>query len=81
MTKKHFIKLVMSQGVQRNEANEIAERYNSRRFSYASAYINFIMKTRLKESFEILGEAVGNASDNLSRLICALKERNNKNEN
>ena len=80
MTKKHFIKLVMAQGVQRNEANEIAERYNSRRFSYASAYINFIMKTRLKESFEILGEVVCNAAENIRSLLCALKERSETNE-
>lgn len=79
MTKKRFIKLVMSQGVQRNEANEIAESYNSRGFSYVSAYRNFIIKTSLRESFEILGEVVGNAAEKLSRLICAFKERSENN--
>ena len=75
MTKKRFVKLIMSQGIQRNEANKIAESYNSRGFSYMSAYRNFLIKTSLRESFEIFGEVVHKAAENIRSLLCAFERR------
>ena len=38
MTKKRFIKLLMSQGIQRNSARAIAKSYNDRKIPYKKAY-------------------------------------------
>ena len=38
MTKKRFIKLLMSQGIQRNSARAIAKSYNDRKIPYKIAY-------------------------------------------
>lgn len=49
MTKKRFIKLLMSQGASRNEARMLAYWYNLRGISYADAY----SKERLRHSIHI----------------------------
>ena len=41
MTKKRFIKLLMSKGKSRNEARQMASCYNSRNISYARAYSTY----------------------------------------
>ncbi len=51
MTKKRFIKLVMSKGKGRNEAQKIASAYNSRRISYDKAYKIFRMFNCLAVTF------------------------------
>ena len=38
MTRKHFIKLLMSKGFSRNEAQHKADYYNSRNIPYERAY-------------------------------------------
>lgn len=49
MTRKRFIKLVMSKGKQRNEANKIANLYNARKIPYSRAYISFQVANNFAE--------------------------------
>ncbi len=73
MTKKRFVKLLMSHGVQRNEACKIAKTYNTQNISYASACIDYF----LKYSFKSIGEAFRRFSEELQDVIIsvgALKE-------
>lgn len=74
MSNKRFVKLLMSQGVQRNEAHEIAGRYNARSYAYADAIRDFLIKTSLKNSFANLGKAVHKAAEDMSRLSRAFEE-------
>lgn len=73
MTKKQFVKRLMSQGIQRNEACKIAKTYNTQNISYASAYIDYF----LKYSFKSIGETFRRFSEKLQEMaVCinALKE-------
>lgn len=49
MTRKRFIKLVMSKGKQRNEANKIAQSYNAKKIPYSRAYISFQVANNFAE--------------------------------
>ena len=49
MTRKRFIKLLMSKGYSRNEAVKIAADYNSRNIPYETAYIKEV--ARMSKSF------------------------------
>lgn len=51
MTKKRFIKLVMSKGKGRNEAQKIASEFNSRRTPYDKAYKIFRIFNCLEATF------------------------------
>lgn len=74
MTKKRFVKLLMSQGVQRNEAHEIAGRYNARSYAYADAFRDFVLKTSITKSFERLGGAMRKATIKIKYLAAAFEE-------
>ena len=74
MSNKRFVKLLMSQGIQRNEANEIAGRYNARSYAYADAIRDFLIKTSLKNSFANLGKAITKATDDIKALSRAFEE-------
>ena len=54
MTRKRFIKLLMSKGIQRNAAQEIAARYNSRNIPYAKAYKIFLISDSAKKGVAAL---------------------------
>ena len=62
MTRKRFVKLLMSQGITRNEANEKAKSYISNGFSYEKAYRNFLFVYGVKNGFKKLCEAFSVAS-------------------
>lgn len=89
MTKKRFIKLVMSSGRQRNEAQEIAKDYNLQGVSYAEAFENFLALNRLGYAFEFLGKCskaitatlvdCANAFNKFAELVCeATKQEHGK---
>lgn len=61
MTRKRFIKLVMSKGKQRNEANRIANLYNARNIPYHNAYISF----QISHGFNGLAKTVAKTSSHL----------------
>lgn len=54
MTRKKFIKLLMSAEVQRNEANEIARMYQRAGYSYVEAILHVIQ--RVIEAMEEVNE-------------------------
>ena len=81
MTRKRFIKLLMSRGLQRNEAQKKAEEYNSKNVSYSDAYMYFCVSAsfaNLGKSFNKFGEAIKQATAGLSKLAEALKKNKNK---
>lgn len=77
MTRKRFVKLLMSHGITRNEAQTIAKRCISQHLSYEQAYRNFLLKQSVINSFRRLGESfqVANVSfRTLTKSIEKLKE-------
>ena len=76
MTKKRFIKLLMSHGKQPREARMIALRYNARGMSYKKAYNFYYAETSLmrailkigKVSIK-LGDSITNAAQSLKKFI------------
>lgn len=81
MTRKRFIKLLMSKGVQRNKAQEIAALYNSRNIPYAKAYKIYLLSNSAKKAFEALGlhfkefaKAIQQVKENFTELAEKLKE-------
>lgn len=57
MTRKRFIKLLMSQGYSRNEAVALAAQVPGSGQSYAETYIRADIYNRLVKNFDHLGEA------------------------
>ena len=81
MTRKRFIKLLMSRGLQRNEAQKKAEEYNSKNVSYSDAYMHFCVSVsfaNLAKSFNNVGECIRKATAGLAKLGKALKEINER---
>lgn len=68
MTRKRFIKLLMSHGKQRNEAQAMAFYYNLRNTPYAKAYSDFLTKHSLSLAFRRFGECANKAGISLSLL-------------
>lgn len=78
MTRKRFVKQLMSQGIQRNEANITAWYYNNRGMSYQQAFVydtvngfggfctslaNYAQSViQVSESFKIMAEVIKNAN-------------------
>jgi hypothetical protein len=62
MTRKRFVKLLMSHGITRNDANEIAYSYNARNILYEQAYRTFLLTHSIKLNFKKLGDAFYMAS-------------------
>lgn len=74
MTKKRFIKLLMSKGIQRNEAQKIAARYNLRNIPYEKAYSDFLLKNGVSLAFKRLGQQAENLNAALRNISCAAKQ-------
>ena len=68
MTKKRFIKLLMSTRVQKSEARLIAARYNSRKMPYSQAFSDYLVKEKLIKSFSKLGAAAVKFGENLEKI-------------
>ncbi|MBR4859327.1 MAG: hypothetical protein IKU08_09120 [Clostridia bacterium] len=85
MTKKRFVKLLMSYGVQRNEAQQIARDFNGQNIPYKTAYpaATFCFASRLRvrvlvKGFKELSEAIRSrvipALDKLKEAVAAAYE-------
>ncbi len=74
MSKKRFIKLLMSKGIQRNEAQKIAARYNSCNIPYEKAYSDFLLKNGVAFAFKRLGQYFTNLNAALSNLSYTAKQ-------
>lgn len=64
MTKKRFIKLLMSHGEQINQARSIAFHYNAQRKPYAKAYSDYMFKY-VARKFNSLGVACAKVSESI----------------
>lgn len=62
MTRKRFIKLIMSHGVSRNDALGLVAYYNFANIPYKRAYLDFM----IKNSFITLGKAIYKMGESLS---------------
>lgn len=76
MTRKRFIKLLMSHGISRNEAVKIAADYNSRNIPYKTAYVKEVArktKPRILIDTEKFAKAVTAANVALKEFSSAVK--------
>lgn len=74
MTRKRFVKLLMSQGITRNEAQTFANRYIAQKLSYAQAYRNFLLKQSVIFNFRLLGETFQATTDSFRTLTNAFEK-------
>lgn len=61
MTRKRFVKLMMSRGYSRNEAKEVALSVMQSGKSYAEVYLNISSLYELPESMTVLSERINMA--------------------
>lgn len=75
MTRKRFIKLLMSHGISRNKAVKIAADYNSRNVPYETAYVRETRKVMPRITFDTgkFKQAVAVASAAISDFASAAK--------
>lgn len=80
MTKKRFVKLLMSHGEQIREARTIALRYNARGIPYKEAYSDYRLKKAVTRAFAnaskaavALGERVANVALSLKKFAEAIR--------
>ena len=59
MTRKRFIKLLMSHGVSRNEAVHLANYYNRRNIPYMKAYEKYKMRICVRLACKRISSAIG----------------------
>ena len=69
MTRKRFIKLLMSHGESKRRAHDLAYKYNIFGMPYKSAYANYIVKKSLREAIESYRQARINFGLTLRGLI------------
>ena len=67
MSRKRFIKLLMSCDKQRNEAQTIAKLYNARGLSYKNAYTDFLLLHGFEISFKKLSKSVNAFGENFKK--------------
>ena len=78
MTRKRFVKLLMSRGYSRNEANRMALAVVSRDGSYGCEYFSILCNmngTTIAEFLGDIGDAavlMGQTADNLVRTFCEI---------
>lgn len=74
MTKKRFIKLLMSKGESRNKARQIARAFNYCHKPYKKAYSQYLFEVSLKKSFGRLGDAARKAAESISKCAQSFKK-------
>ncbi len=74
MTRKRFIKLLMSHGETLHSAKTIAYLYRSRDMSYKNAYSDYLSKTSIKRSFERLSKAAVKCGKALTSVVTAFNK-------
>lgn len=78
MTRKRFVKLLMSNGYSRNDANRVAMAVVSRGCTYDYEYFSILCKGSglpIAEFLEAIGDAavrMGQTADNLVRTFCEI---------
>ena len=74
MTKKRFIKLLMSHGEPIHTARAIAFLYNSRNISYKEAYSDYLTKIVLTKAFSKLSQVAKTLGDNVKNVAQSFKK-------
>lgn len=74
MSKKRFIKLLMSHGEQIHRARAIAFLYNARNMPYKEAYSDYLVKIRMRPVFAQLVEAANKAGESIKAMAISLKK-------
>lgn len=74
MTKKRFIKLLMSHGEQIHRARAIAFLYNARNISYKEAYSDYLLKTAMTRAFSRMSQVAKNLGDSIKNVAQSLKK-------
>lgn len=73
MTRKRFIKLLMAQGVTRNDARAVADFYNQCNIPYEKAYENYHLENKMKMALEKLSDACRKAGESIRILAHSLE--------
>ena len=76
MTKKRFIKLLMSHGEQIHTARTIAVLYNSHGIPYKKAYSDYLTKIRINKAFSRLAKATVQVGKSIQALTLSLGKLN-----
>lgn len=74
MTRKRFIKLVMSYGKQRNEANTIAALYRLRGLPYKEAYKDYRLIYGFQSALNNLSKSARAFGDNIRKVAAAAEK-------
>ncbi|MBO5969007.1 MAG: hypothetical protein J6S14_10985 [Clostridia bacterium] len=74
MTRKRFIKLLMSHGETPRSARAIAFLYNVSGTPYKKAYSDYCVKTSMQRAFASLGKAALKCGESISKVAQSLKK-------
>ena len=81
MSRKRFIKLLMSKGESLHSARAIAFLYNSSKKPYKKAYQEYLLRHSTQKAFESFsrsmrsfGDSIAVVSENFYKFICTLHE-------
>lgn len=74
MTKKRFIKLLMSNGEQPRRARAIASLYNDLSIPYKKAYSDYLIQSGIARAFSRMGEAAQKAGESLRSMTIQLRK-------
>ena len=74
MTKKRFIKLLMSHGESINRARAIAFLYNSNNIPYKEAYYEYLIRCGLKNAFSQLTKAMVKLGESVKTIGISLEK-------
>lgn len=74
MTRKRFIKLLMSHGEQIHRAQAIAFLYNSRGIPYREAYADYYVKTSLTLALRSVSNSIVSVSNSFREMVSAFNE-------
>ena len=72
MTRKRFIKLLMSHGEQIHRAKAIAFLYNSRGIPYKKAYSDYLIKIGINKAFSRMAKAAAKAGESIKTITISL---------
>lgn len=71
MTRKRFIKLLMSHGETPKSARTIAFLYNSRKIPYKKAYSDYLLKTSFKRAMSRMASSAVKVTKSFPKLAAA----------
>ena len=73
MTRKRFIKLLMSNGVPIKRARDIAYQYNARKMPYKNAYTHYCLKG-MRQAFVKIAVSTAALTNSLSKVAQTIRK-------